>query len=158
MSDLATCCPTMSIRCLLICVFSFHEAEHVLNEFRETFIDVMDANAVALDLLDYNIIDSGDEKRLATTSNQRQQNQFLHLSLKQKCTVEAFKTVCDLLIKVKGNPRMRALGEDMRQRLETGVCVCMRAWHACVRVCACMCACVHMLVIYMEHHYSPRAE
>ena len=150
MSDLATCSPTMSIRCLLICVFSFLEAEQVFNEFRETFIDVMDANAVFLDLLHYNIIDTGDENRLATTSDQRQQNQFLHLRLKQKCTVEAFKTVCDLLIKVKGNPRMRALGEDMRQRLETGVCVCARVC-VCVRgmrVCVCVRACVRVCICW----------
>ena len=118
---------------------SFPLAEQVLDEFRETFIDVMDANAVVLDLLHYNIIDSGDEKRLSTTYNLKQQNQFLHLCLRRKCTLEAFKTVCDVIINVEGNPKMRALGDNMKRRLETGVCVWVQVsvcgWgHTCVCV------------------------
>ena len=93
-------------------------AEQVLDEFREQFIDVMDANAVVLDLLHYNIIDRGDEKRLSKTYDPQQQNQFLHVILKQKCTVEALKTACDLIITVKGNPKMRALGNNMREKLD----------------------------------------
>ena len=94
----------------------------------------MDTSAVVLDLLHYKIIDSGDEARLSRTYNRRQQNQILHLCLKQKCTLEAFKIVCSIIIKVEGNPKMRALGEDMR-RLVAGVCVR-------VCVCVCVCACV----------------
>ena len=96
----------------------------------------MDTRAVVLDLLHYKIIDSGDEARLSSTYNRRQQNQILHLCLKQKCTLEAFKIVCSVIIKVEGNPKMRALGEDMR-RLVAGVCL-----YVCVCVCTCVCVCV----------------
>ena len=96
----------------------------------------MDANAVVLDLLHYKIIDSGDEARLSRTYDRRQQNQILHLCLKQKCTREAFKIVCSVIIKVEGNPKMRVLGEDMR-RLVAGVCL---------YVCVCTCVCVYILV------------
>ena len=49
-----------------------------------------------------------------------EQNQFLHYCLKQKCTEEAFKTVCKVFIEVEGNPKTRALGDDMRRMLATG--------------------------------------
>ena len=80
----------------------------------------MDANAVILELLHNNIIDRGDERRIAMTLDPTQQNQFLHLILKEKCTGDAFETVCDIITAVKGNPKMKALGKSMKKRLEKG--------------------------------------
>ena len=80
----------------------------------------MDANAVVLELLHNNIIDRGDQRTIAANTNPTQQNQFLHLILKEKCTGDAFETVCDIITAVKGNPKMKALGESMKRRLETG--------------------------------------
>ena len=60
------------------------------------------------------------------TLDPTQQNQFLHLILKEKCTEDAFETVCDIITAVEGNPRMKALGESMKRRLETGGYMC--AW------------------------------
>ena len=80
----------------------------------------MDANAVVLELLHNNIIDRGDQRTIAANTNPTQQNQFLHLILKEKCTEDAFETVCDIITAVKGNPKMKALGESMKRRLETG--------------------------------------
>ena len=102
------------------CVFPFHEAVQVLDLFRDQFIEEMDANAVVLELLHNNIIDRGDQRTIAANTNPTQQNQFLHLILKEKCTEEAFQTVCDIITAVKGNPKMKALGESMKRRLEIG--------------------------------------
>ena len=34
-------------------------------------------------------------------------------------------TVCDIMVAVRGNPMMLALGEAMKNRLETGTCLCV---------------------------------
>ena len=98
----------------------------------------MDANAVVLELLHNNIIDGGDERRIAMTLDPTQQNQFLHLILKEKCTEDAFETVCDIITTVKGNPKMKALGESMKRRLETGRFMCVKEGR--------LCAWVHLVV------------
>ena len=74
------------------------------------------------------------------TLDPTQQNQFLHLILKEKCTEDAFETVCDIIIAVKGNPKMKALGESMKRRLETGgyMCVCVGGGGGGNTVCGCM--------------------
>ena len=115
--------PSATLTCYQICVpcvFPFHEAVQVLDDFRDQFIEEVDANAVVLELLHNNIIDRGDERRITMTLDPTQQNQFLHLILKEKCTEGAFETVCDIITAVKGNPKMKALGESMKRRLETG--------------------------------------
>ena len=99
----------------------------------------MDANAVVLELLHSNIIDRGDERRITMTLDPAQQNQFLHLILKEKCTACAFETVCDIITAVKGNPKMKALGESMKRRLETGCYVCVLGETVCVETCVCVC-------------------
>ena len=146
----------MSMRCWLVCVpqvFPFHEAEQVLREFWKQFIDGMAAENVLWDLLDMDIIDEGNLRTLTETKNTEQQNKMLHLCLKEKCTLEALKTVCEVIIDVKGNPKMRALGEDMKRRLkEAGVCVCVSNClpacmpvSVCVRMCVCVCARVRVV-------------
>ena len=55
--------------------------------------------------------------------------------LRDKCTTEALMTVCDLVIAVNGNPKMKCFGKDLKRALEVGVCV-----SACVFVCVCTCA------------------
>ena len=102
----------------------------VLDIFRDKFIEEMDANAVALELLHNGIIDRGDQRMITLTQNQTQQNQFLHLILKEKCTEEAFVAVCDIITAVKGNPKMKALGESMKRKLETGAYTC--GWVGCI--------------------------
>ena len=95
------------------------------------------------------------------TLDPTQQNQFLHLILKEKCTEDAFETACDIITAVKGNPKMKALGKSMKRRLETGgyicvcgggggetVCVgacgCVPVWECCVQ-CAWMCVLLNNL-------------
>ena len=109
---------------------SFHAAEQVLDQFRDQFIDKMDAEKVVWDLLEADIIDKGDQRTITEAKHTRQQNKILHRCLKEKCTMGALMTVCDIMIAVKGNPKMLAFGEAMRKRLGTGTHT-----HACVRVC-----------------------
>ena len=120
-------------------MFSFHEAEQVLDEFRDQFIAGADAGPIIMELLHWDIINRGDMKTITRTADPTEQNQILHFCLKEKCTTEALKIVCDVFTEVKGNPKMRALGEDMRQKLETGVCV------VCVCV-LCVCVCMHVCI------------
>ena len=65
----------------------------------------MDAVAVVFDLLDKGTINEGDKKDITKESNRDEQNKILRLILKQKCLMD----VCDMIIAVKGNPRMTAL-------------------------------------------------
>ena len=112
----------------------------VLDHFRNRFIAEMDSNAVIYELLEKGIIDGGDLENISMAHDPEQRNQKLHLCLKKKCTDDALKTVCDVIIGVKGNPKMKALAEAMKGKLETGVCVC---------VCVCVCTCMLLpIVIY----------
>ena len=101
-------------------VFPFLVAPQVLDLFRDQFIDKMDAEAVIMELLHKGIIDRGDLRTITRNPNPRQQNEYLHLCLKDKCTEGSFKTVCDVISSVQGNPKMKALGEAMKRSLETG--------------------------------------
>ena len=69
----------------------------------------MDAVAVVFDLLDKGTINEGDKKDITKESNRDEQNEILRLILKQKCTNKDLMDVCDMIIAVKGNPRMTAL-------------------------------------------------
>ena len=108
-----------------------HSAENVLDQFRDRFIKEVDSEAVVGGLLHKDIIDEGDERDITSAKNPTRQNEKLHLCLRRKCTLDALITVCDIMTAVGGNPNMLALGETMKRRLETGVCM-----HACV--CACI--------------------
>ena len=103
---------------------SFHSglAEQVLDHFRERFIAEMDANAIVLELEHRGIISNGDQTEVRQETNATEQNQLLHACLKKKCTVEALMVVCDVITKVKGNPKLQSLGEDMKTELEKGLC------------------------------------
>ena len=99
-----------------------------MDQFRERFIKEVDAEAVVWDLLQNNVIDEGNVRDITGTKDPTQQNKKLHLCLLKKCTPDALMTVCDIMVKVRGNPKMLALGKAMKKRLETGthdVCVCM---------------------------------
>ena len=131
--------------CYQVCVpyvFPFHEAVQELNHFRDQFIEEMDANAIVWELLHRGVISEGDKNKLTQFDEPRQCNQFLHWTLVQKCTEEAFETVCDIITAVKGNPKMKVLGESMKRRLDTGGYMCVgvgRGETVCVGQCGCVC-------------------
>ena len=86
----------------------------------------MDTKAIDMELLRRGIIDKGDQRGIEIELNPDRKNQILHACLMKKCTDDALKIVCDVIIGVAGNPRMKALGKDMMKRLETGKwCVCL---------------------------------
>ena len=94
----------------------------------------MDAAAITMDLVHRDIITDGDQSDVTSKGDKKQQNEFLHTLLRDKCTTEALMTVCDLVIAVRGNPKMRRFGEDLKRALDTGVCL-----SACVFMCVCTC-------------------
>ena len=101
---------------------STYAAEQVLDEFRQRFIADVDADAIIFELEHQNIIMDGDLKRIRKIDDRTQKNQDLHKCLKDKCTIDALMRVCDILIDYKGNPKMNALGQDIKRRLDKGGC------------------------------------
>ena len=80
----------------------------------------MDSSAIVIDLFHNGIIDEGDKKEISIVFNPTEKNKILYLHLTKKCTNDALKTICDVMIGVAGNPKMAALGADMKKRLEAG--------------------------------------
>ena len=102
----------------------FHAAKEVLIQFQERFISDMDAAAVVFDLVNNGTISKGDKKDIRKESNPEDQNKILYETLMDKCTDKHLMDVCDIIIAVKGNPKMKAFGEDMKRALQTSKCVC----------------------------------
>ena len=112
----------------------------------------MDATAIVLELEHRGVISNGDQLMISLTKDATQQNQLLHACLKKKCTAKALTDVCDIITKVKGNPKMKSFGVDMKMEWEKGVCchcVCACVCDECVNVCrhtlcvVCGCVCVY---------------
>ena len=124
----------------LVCVFqvfSCHAAEEVLDHFWKQFIADMDAKTVVMELLNIGVIDEGVKNQILSEDSTKLQNKILHDCLKKSCTDDALRAVCDVIIGVYGNPRMRALGEDIKKTLVAGKgSVCVHAFmHPCMYVC-----------------------
>ena len=77
----------------------------------------MDAIAIVYDLQYKGIIDDGDLVKITKPADPTVQNQILYKCLEKKCTDEALMTVCDKIIAAPGNPKMKALGKDMKGML-----------------------------------------
>lgn len=85
----------------------------------------MQASAVAQQLQPEDIISKGDLKEINQTQDAKEQNMLLHTKLEEKCTAEALMKVCDIIISVEGNPKMKQLGQDMKDMLESRFCMCL---------------------------------
>ena len=103
----------------------FHAAKHVLGDFRDQFIADMDTNTVVWGLLHKDIIPHGVQERISRTDEPKQRNEVLHNWLQSTCTKNALMEVCDIIVAVRGHPRMRELGEAMKRRLHSGKCCCV---------------------------------
>ena len=101
---------------------STYTAEQVLYDFRQRFITDVDADAITLELEEQGIISDGEQMRIRKTDGRKQKNRDLHKCLKNNCTKEALVKVCDVLIDYKGNPKMNALGQEMKRNLHQGRC------------------------------------
>ena len=93
----------------------------------------MDANAIIHELKHESIISSGDVNTIMKNPDETQQNEYLHARLLKTCNEDALKKVCKI-IDAKGNPNMKALGNEMMKMLGSGgkCCVCM---YVCMYVC-----------------------
>ena len=135
---------------LLFCV-----AEEVLVQFRDQFIRSMDADAVVYDLEYEGIISNGDLTKITTTPDTAIQNKILHACLKRKCDKDALARVCDMIITVQDNPKMAALGREMKCQLHK--CKCSGVFSACVCVSAFVhtnkCVCVYIYYYYYYYYY-----
>ena len=104
----------------------------------------MDATAIVHELEHQGIISNGDQLTISLNKDATQQNQLLHTCMKKKCNAKALTDVCDIITMVKGNPRMKSFGEDMKMEWEKGVCC------HCVHACACD-ECVNVYVYVCVH-------
>ena len=100
---------------------AFHAAKQVLDHFRDKFIADMDANTVLWELLYKGIIPRGVQERISKADEPKQRNEILHDCLQRTCTTEALMEVCDIIVAVRGHPKMQELGKVMKKRLLTGV-------------------------------------
>ena len=95
----------------------------MLVHFRDQFISKMDANSVMYELLHKDIISRGVLERISRTDEPKERNEILFDRLHRTCTKEAFMEVCHVIIAVRGNPKMKELGQAMKKRLERGECI-----------------------------------
>ena len=112
----------MNMGCWPVCelwLFLFHAAQQVLDHFRSRFIDCMNANAVAHELVYQRIIMNGDLTTIMRTPDTTQQNEYLHACLLRTCDEEALMSVCGIIVE-RGYPTMRTLGQDMKSKLMEG--------------------------------------
>lgn len=80
--------------------------------------------AIVLELQHQGIISSGDQITVSQNKDATLQNQLLHACLKKTCNAKALTDVCDVITKVKGNPKMKSFGEDMKTEWDKGVYAC----------------------------------
>ena len=99
---------------------SFRAAEQVLSDFRERFIEQIDAKRVVWKLLHKHIISREALDRIYQADEPKEGNEILHDFLQRACTEEDLMVVCDILVAVMSNPKMQTLGKDMKRRLHTG--------------------------------------
>ena len=85
----------------------------------------MDANAVVWELLYKDIIPRGAQERISKADEPKQRNEILHDWLQRTCTKEALMEACDIIVAVRGHPKMQTLGKAMKTRLHTGRCICI---------------------------------
>ena len=107
----------------MVYIFPVCAAEQVLRDFRTSFLITVDANAIVYELKNKGIIDSGDLKTITRTPGAQEQNQYLHECLKNKCDEDALMVVCEVIINVRGYPKMKRLGKKMKSALEGKLCV-----------------------------------
>ena len=99
------------------CSFFFLAVEEILEHFYDRFIKEIDAKAIMYDLEHEKIIGANEVTTISQSNNSRYNSQFLYDHLLSKCDKDSFMKVCDKIMAVEGNPRMRKLGEDMKSML-----------------------------------------
>ena len=101
-------------------LFPFYAAKEVHKEFRKHFIEDVEADVVASELKYNGIIQSGCQEQISRTNDRAQRNRILHDQMASSCTREALIAACEIFIAEEGYPKMKALGDAMKRKLETG--------------------------------------
>ena len=102
----------------------FCAVDQVLGHFRDRFIREVDASAIVFDLKNKSIIPDGVHTAVKKETSATQQNQFLYEHLEKTSTKESLMTVCDIIIAVPGYPKMKKLGQEMKDMVMGKWCVC----------------------------------
>ena len=92
--------------------------EQVLKHFWTRFTEDVDAKAIAYGLKHEGIINESAATTIQHSNDARGNGQYLHDYLMKTCTKESLVKVCDIIISVEGNPKMKELGKDMKGMLE----------------------------------------
>ena len=95
--------------------------EQVLEHFWTRFTEEIDAKAIAFDLKHKGIINDSAVTTIQESNDARRNGQYLHGYLVRTCDEESLVKVCDIIIAVQGNPKMKKLGKDMKEMLECKV-------------------------------------
>ena len=114
----------------------FCAVDQVLENFHDRFIKEVDASTIVFQLQRQNVIPDNVLTAVNMETSATRQNYILYAHLERTSTKESLLTVCEVIIAVPGNPRMRALGEDMKRKLEGKYCVFIRT---CMHFCMCTC-------------------
>ena len=137
--------------CWQVCVsqlFPISAVEDFLRRFRTPFCNDVDAIAIVHELKEERIIADGDLETIKQRNDRLLQNEDLHDILVKKCTKEALMTVCAIMIRYQGNPKMNQLGENMKGELEGECCVFI---HTCMHMYMCDLVCTddpnHTIVV-----------
>ena len=97
--------------------------DQVLDHFRDRFIREVDASAIVFGLENKGIIPNGVLTAVNRETSATLQNVVLYAHLESTSTKDSLMTACEGIIAVPGNPKMRALGKDMKRMLEGKCCV-----------------------------------
>ena len=108
--------------------FSFCAVEKVLKDFRKSFNECIDVDIIKYDLEEKDIISHAEIRRINEIAHPREQRQLLHDHLQRTGTVAALIDVCDVISTVKGNRRMKELGDRMKRQLTGKVYVHVFLW------------------------------
>ena len=153
----------------------FCAVDQLLGHFRDRFIREVDASTIVFGLENKGVIPNGVLTAVNKETSVTRQNEILYAHLETTSTRDSLMTVCDVIITVPGNPRMRAFGEDMKSKLKGKCCVCHTYMHAHLHVCMCYFVCtdnpnltiplslcgpplhvrLHSLQTHPQYHHSP---
>ena len=111
-------------------VFPLCAVDEVLCQFRQQFIEDTDAKQIVSDLKHKRIISDAVLTEVNREAGRKRQNEILYDYLEKSSTRDSLTTVCDAMISVSGHPKMKQLGEDMKNRLLgkwVYVCMCVHS-------------------------------
>ena len=111
-------CSFLTKGCVLQ-LFFFCAVGHVLEHFWTRFTEDVDAKAIAFSLKHEGIINDSAITTIQQSNDARSNGQYLHDYLMRTCDKESLVKVCDIIIAVQGNPKMKSLGKDMKDMLES---------------------------------------